>query len=135
MEIKAIWKGKLQFEGITRDGHKIVMDSPYGKDTPTEGPSPMELLLVALAGCTGMDVVSILKKMKADFQRLEISVRGKRREEHPRYYEKVEIVYAIGGNVTIEEVKKAVELSLGKYCSVSNTLKPHAEIDYRIEKL
>lgn len=95
-----------------------------------DGPSPMEAVLMAAGGCSGIDVVSILKKMRQPLEALEITVTGKRREEHPRYFESIQIHYGLKGKLEPEKVKQAIELSLNKYCSVTNGLVPKATITY-----
>jgi putative redox protein len=99
------------------------------------GPTPMGLLLMAFGGCTGMDVVSILEKMRIEIEGLEIDVKGERSEEHPKTYRSIELVYRISGEVDEEKAKRAVELSMEKYCSVSAMLKKSAEVNYRVEIL
>ena len=111
------------------------MDSKKEPSGLEKAPTPMDTVLIALGGCTGMDVVSILEKMRVRFESLEIEVRGERNEEHPRVYTKIEIVYRIKGDVDEEKVKKAVELSMERYCSVAAMLKKSAEIEHRIEIL
>lgn len=94
----------------------------------------MELLLLAAAGCTAIDVFSLLKKMRQGLEGLEIDVTGERREDHPRIYHKVELVYRVRGALNMEKVRKAVELSLQKYCSASITLRrAGAELKYSVE--
>jgi len=134
IKAKVKWIGGMQFVGKTASGHALLMDTSSkigGEDT---APAPMELLLVALGGCTGMDVVSILQKMKIEFECLEIKVRGERTANHPRVYKKIALAYKVKGrNLSKEKVKRAVELSQRKYCSISEMLKPTAEISYTIE--
>lgn len=98
-----------------------------------DGISPMEAVLMAAGGCSGIDVVSMLKKMRQPLEELEISVTGQRREEHPRYYTSIQINYVFKGKLEYDKVKRAVELSLDKYCSVTNGLEPKAKITYLIK--
>jgi putative redox protein len=89
----------------------------------------MEMLLLGLAGCTGMDVVSILKKKRQDLQAFKIRVRGKRAEQHPRVYTLIEVTYLLWGeNLDAKAVERAIELSEKKYCSASAMLNAVAEI-------
>jgi putative redox protein len=91
----------------------------------------MELVLIALAGCTGMDVVSLLKKMRVDFSRFEIKVKGARREEHPKTFTRIDLEYIVyGKDVNEQAVKRAIELSQEKYCSVSALIKPNCSVNY-----
>jgi putative redox protein len=89
----------------------------------------MELLLVALGSCTGVDVVSILKKKREELTDYRVEVRGERREEHPRSYQRMEVHHIVTGrNISERAVKQAIELSEQNYCSVAATLRPTAEI-------
>ncbi len=120
----------MQFVGTSASGHAVVMDAPTDVGGTDTGPTPMEMVLIALGGCTGMDVVSILRKMQVPFTRFEMAIQGERAPEHPKNFTKIQIVYKVWGDVPEEKVKRAIDLSLEKYCSVSNSLKPKAEISY-----
>ena len=125
------WKGKIAFEGKTESGHSVLMDAKPELGGEERGPGPMELLMVALGGCTAMDVVSILKKMRVDLESMTINVDSEQATEHPKVFTKINIEYNFTGeNIKEENVKKAIELSQGKYCSVSAMLKEKAEITY-----
>jgi putative redox protein len=95
----------------------------------------MELVLVALGGCTGMDVVSILGKMKVKFTDFKISITAEEKEEYPKIFKKIHIKYLIYGDVPEDKVKKAIELSQTRYCSVSGILRKSAEVTYEYEIL
>jgi putative redox protein len=134
IEVKVKSIGNMQFVGKSASGHGTLMDTRVEAGGENTGPTPMELLLIALGGCTGMDVVSVLRKMQVEFSLFEIEIRGERSEEHPKVYKKIELVYRIkGNNVSKDKVKHAVELSQEKYCSVSAMLKSVANITYIIE--
>lgn len=120
----------MQFVGMSASGHAIVLDAPKDVGGHNTGPTPMEMVLIALGGCTGMDVVSILRKMQVQFTRFEMEIQGERAPEYPKNFTKIQIAYKIWGDVPEEKLKKAIDLSLEKYCSVSNSLKPKAEISY-----
>src|SRR5690554_2390404 len=98
-------------------------------------PTPMETLLMAVGGCSGIDVVSTLAKMRQPLTSLAIAISGRRREEHPRYFETILLTYRIRGDVEESKARRAIELSLEKYCSVSNALKPQAQVTYQLELL
>lgn len=98
-------------------------------------PTPMEALLMAVGGCSGIDVVSTLAKMRQPLTGLTIAISGQRREEHPRYFETIVLTYRIWGDVAESKARRAIELSLEKYCSVSNALKPQAQVTYQLELL
>lgn len=127
------WSGGMQFVGIPGSGHAVVVDAAEESGGLNSAPRPTELLLVAQGGCTGMDVVSILRKMKVDFSNFEMELEGETTSEHPRYIKAIHIVYKVWGDVSAENFKKAIELSLEKYCTVANTLKGRAEFSYSYE--
>ncbi|RLF79768.1 OsmC family peroxiredoxin [Thermococci archaeon] len=109
------WMGDSRFEALTEEGGKII----FGEN----GISPMKTLLLSVAGCTSIDVVMILQKMREPLENLEVEISGERREEHPRIYTRVHIHYKIYGDVNEEKAKRAIELSQEKYCSASAHLK------------
>jgi len=114
------------FDGHTPSGHVVVIDTDRERNSAS---SPMELLLVALGSCTGVDVVSILKKKREDVTGYRVEVRGQRRAEHPRSYQRMELHHIVTGrNISERSVAQAIELSEQKYCSVAATLRPTAEI-------
>lgn len=132
MFIHMSWNGKLGFQAQTESGHLVLVDAKAEVGGENKGPSPMELLLVSLAGCTAMDVVSILKKRKADLQNFSIKMEGQRSSQHPKYFTRIDVEYNLEGkNLREEDIKQAIELSLNKYCSVSAMLKEKAEISYK----
>lgn len=98
-----------------------------------DGPSPMEMVLMAVGGCSGVDIVSILEKMRQPLKGFEIQVSGERMEEHPRYFHKIRVKYLVEGQVEEDKLIRAIDLSLEKYCSVSNGLIPKADISYEYE--
>ena len=114
------------FSGNTPSGHLVVIDTDRERNSAS---SPMELLLVALGSCTGVDVVSILKKKREDVTGYRVEVRGQRRSEHPRSYQRMELHHIITGhNISERSVAQAIELSEQKYCSVAATFRPTVEI-------
>ncbi len=113
------WIENMSFESIL-GGHKITVDASTEHGGNNSGPTPKPLMLVALAGCTGMDVVSILKKMRVEYEALTISVEANMREEHPKYYDEMKIIYHFTGkNLPKEKIERAVQLSDEQYCGVS----------------
>jgi putative redox protein len=114
------------FAGRTASGREIMIDTDHKRDS---APSPMELLLLALGSCTGVDVVSILRKKRENVSGYRVEVRGRRRAEHPRSYKRMEVHHIVTGrNISERSVAQAIELSEQKYCSVAATLRPTAEI-------
>ena len=124
----------LAFGGLTDSGNWVAMDTSVEAGGITGGPTPMELVLQALMGCTGMDVVSILEKMKVPLTSFEVREEHERSPEHPKVYTSIHLIYAIEGEeVDPEKVKKAVSLSMDRYCSVSAMLRSSIRIDHHIE--
>ncbi len=134
MECAVKWIGGMTFVGKTNSGHTVVMDAPQESGGENLAPTPMELLLIALGGCTGMDIVSLLKKMREDLTEFVIQINGERQEEHPRIYKKIDLVYKFQGkDLNKKNIEKAVSQSFDKYCSVGAMLKLACPITYRIE--
>jgi putative redox protein len=127
---KVTWTGAEEFDALLPSGNTVHLD---GDRNSNKGPSMMELLLGALGGCTAVDVVSILRKKRQKLVGLEIFVNGERAPEPPRTWTKIELVYRITGEVEEKAARDAIELSKGKYCSVSAMLEKAAEITYRVE--
>ena len=120
------YAGDDLFVATTPTGHAQVLDTNGGRSSAA---SPLELLLVALGGCTAVDVVSILNKSRAQITRYDIEVSGRRRDEHPRSFEQIEVHHILHGrNITERAVERAIKLSEEKYCSVAATLRPAAAI-------
>lgn len=114
------------FLGVTPSNHAVAIDTDHERHS---APSPMELLLLALGSCTAVDVASILKKKREAVTDYRIEVRGTRRQEQPRRYEKMEVHHIVTGrNISEHSVAKAIELSETKYCSVAATFRPTVEI-------
>ena len=120
----------LTFVGKTESNHWTVMDASHHGSVPGAN-SPMELLLIALGGCTGSDVASILEKKRVAFDRLEIRVKGERAVADPKVYTSIHVEYVLAGeNVPENDVERAIELSVTKYCSVSAMLGRTAAITH-----
>lgn len=134
---KLTWKQGMTFEGYTDGKSHLPVVFASGSENLAEydnGHSPLAMLLLALAGCTAMDVISILKKKKQEVSAFEIEVEGDQASEHPRVYNHITIVYKLWGKALAEEaVARAIELSETKYCSVAGMLRQSAEIRYRFE--
>jgi putative redox protein len=132
---RLVWRERMTFDATTTTGHSLVLDTSKQQDGDERGPRPVELVLTGLAGCTAMDVVSILKKKREPLEGLEVEVRGSRREEHPRIYTHIEVIYRVRGPVKRESAERAIELSEERYCSVSAMLRESAEITWRMEMI
>ncbi len=114
------------FIGITPSGHAVTIDTDHERSA---APSPVELLLVALGSCTGIDVVGILEKKRIEITEYRIEVSGERRDEHPRSYKSINVHHVVTGKkVSPRAVEQAIELSENKYCSVAATFRPTVEI-------
>ncbi|HKQ04901.1 MAG TPA: OsmC family protein [Blastocatellia bacterium] len=125
------YTGEEAFVAESASGHAIVTSFSHDQ---MSAPSPMELLLIALGGCTGADVISILEKKRQRVTAYEIEVRGTRRDEHPRIYTDIEVVHRVrGGQIDERAVARAIELSETKYCSVSAMLAATAKVTSRYE--
>jgi putative redox protein len=125
----------MNFEGTASSGHTLAMDADEAFGGQNKGFRPMELLLVGFGGCTGMDVISILRKKRQNITSLEMNVKGERAETHPHVYTDVHIEYIVKGKgVESQSVERAISLTLEKYCSVGATLAKTGRItsSYRI---
>jgi len=121
----------MQFAGDSSSGHTVVMDSDSSTGGHDTGPRPMEMLLMSAGGCSGMDVISILKKKRQHVTGLEIQVTGKKAEDFPKKFTEITLEFVIRGkNISEEAVKRSIELSMNKYCSVKATLEGTAKISY-----
>lgn len=131
--IRAVWRERLTFDATTAAGHTVVMDSsvPHGGDD--RGPSPMEMVLVALAGCAGRTVHDILLKKREPVTGLEVLVQGHRTETHPKVYTHIDMTFRVTGNVKPESIERAIQLAEEKYCPVSVMLAETAIMTHRFE--
>lgn len=130
--VNTSWKGDMQFESIV-NGHSIILDAKPESGGLDVGPRPKELMLSALAGCTGMDVVSILKKMRIEPASINIIVEAEVTEEHPKHYTSMHIIYEFeGDNLEEDKIRKAIELSQEKYCGVSAVYKKAMPVTFDI---
>jgi putative redox protein len=124
----------MHFEGEGSSKIRAQIDSSVTAGGSGYGTSPMELVLMAIGGCSGMDIVSILEKMRVTYDRFEIYVQGDRANDHPRVFTDIEVVYKIWGNELPEEkLLRSIQLSMEKYCSVANMMDKIANLTYRLE--
>jgi len=123
------WKHDNLFEGIAENGNTILFDADSAH---THGASPMEAVLMALCGCTSVDVVSILKKKRQPLTGLHVSATAEQSETPPRVFTKIKLTFAVSGKLSRKAVEDAVSLSKNTYCSVSKMLEKSAAIDYEI---
>lgn len=126
------WKEAMSFE-TTLNGHKIILDADEAVGGTDKGPRPKALLLVSLAGCTAMDVISILGKMRVQPEAFRVETDGELTEEHPKYYHKLHLRYIFKGkDLPMDKLEKAVSLSQERYCGVSAMLSKAATITHEI---
>jgi putative redox protein len=126
---RVLWTDQERFLGEATSRHAIVVDAGSEKTAS----SPMELVLIALCGCTASDVVGILRKKREPPTSLEVSAEGERAEGYPAVYTAIKLVYRVGGKVSRKAMEDAVRLSKEKYCSVSAMLQKTAKITIEIE--
>lgn len=125
----------MSFQGTPTSGHTIVLDAAPEVGGLDRGPRPMELLLLGLGGCTGMDVISILRKMRQEVTGYQVRVQGERADSHPQIFTHITVEHVIRGRgVKAASVHRAIELSATRYCSASAMLERAAKIEhtYRI---
>lgn len=135
VEARVKYMDGLQFVGQASSGHAIVMDGDATHGGSNTGLRPTELLLIGLGSCSGMGIVSILKKKKQFVRGLEIVVRGEKEESYPQKFTDITMeVLVTGSNLSEEAVRRAVELSMEKYCAVKATLEgsPKMNFSFRI---
>ncbi len=133
-KVNVEWEGKLKFSATDESGHTITMDAPIGAGGDNTAPTPMALILMSVAGCTGIDIVSILNKMKVEVDKFDITVEGERASEHPKVYTDVCLVYRFkGNNIPAEKVERAIKLSVDKYCSALHMVNKTAKINVSYE--
>jgi putative redox protein len=131
--VTVYWTPPRRFAGIGAVGAPVAMDARTEQAGEGSGPTPMETVLMALAGCTGMDVAGILEKMRAPLTTLTVSVSGERADSHPKVFTRIHIRYEAGGpGLTDAQVERAVRLSHEKYCAVSAMLRPAVPITHEI---
>lgn len=123
------WKGSTIFEGITENGNSVFFDAD---PEHTQGPSPMEAVLMGLCGCTSVDVVSILGKKRQQLAGLRVTATATQAETPPKIFTQIKLTYEVSGRLSRKAVEDAVALSKEKYCSVSNMLAKAATIEYEI---
>lgn len=132
--VNITWEGNMKFVGTDESGLQIPMDASSIYGGKNEGVRPMELMLMSLGGCTGIELGHILNKMRVVYDRLDIEVSGNRVEEHPKVFSDIHIVYRLSGeNIPLEKVNKALQMAEQVYCSASNMIKKVAEITYSLE--
>lgn len=137
MTVSATFVGGMAFRGVAGSGHELDLDASPEGGGADQGFRPMELLILGLAGCTGMDVISILRRMRQEVTGYEVRVSGERAVEHPRVFTRIAVEHAVRGHgLSPRSVARAVELSSTRYCSASAMLEKTATVEhtFRIEE-
>lgn len=133
MDAKVIWKEKMSFDGTADSGFTVPLGTTPKVGGDDDGFRPLELIAVGLAGCTAMDVTSILQKKRQELETFEVRVHAETSEEHPKVFTHLEIEYVISGkDISREAVERAVELSENKYCPAQAMFKKVAPMDLKI---
>jgi putative redox protein len=136
MDAKVTWKGKMAFTGTAHEGFDIPIDTRVESGGDGSGTSPMELVLIGLAGCTAMDVIDIMRKKKQDVTACEVRVHGDRADDYPRVFNHITVEYVLTGhNLDLAAANRSVELSVTRYCSVQAMLSKTAQIERKITLL
>jgi len=133
-EITCTWNNAMAFTAEVA-GHRIPLDADTSVGGHNTGPMPKPLLLVSLAGCTGMDVISILQKMREPVSYFNVRVQGDLTEEHPKTYTSIKIIYEFKASDGLkdENVSKAINLSQERYCGVSALLKKALPVEFEVQ--
>jgi putative redox protein len=135
MRVQADWAGGMAFDVATGSGHVLRIDARAEAGGNDTGARPKELLLAALAGCTAMDVASILRKMRQPVRSLSVRAEGEETDEHPRAFRSIDLTYEVEGEgegLDPQKVARAVELSQERYCGVSAMLRPAVDLRVRL---
>lgn len=132
LELKMDWRGKRLFTGMTASGHQLITDAVPEFGGGNQGASPTEMLLGAVIGCTGMDIISILEKMKLTPENFTVQAIGDKAQSHPRRFTTINLHYTISGDIAEEKLYRAIELSLNKYCSVAYSLNATLKASYSL---
>ncbi|MFQ5905368.1 MAG: OsmC family protein [bacterium] len=134
MKIKGrmVWTNEGEFIAEDEFGHSFVLEAVPPEGKPLSGFKPVSLLLYSLAGCMGYDIVSILKKKRADLAGFTVEITGEQSDEHPRRFTRIRCEFKAEGDVKLADMKRSLELSTDKYCSVLATLKQTPEFDFKL---
>lgn len=131
--LEVSWMNNMAFE-TNINGHTLIMDAASEVGGENKGPRPKLFMLAALGGCTGMDVVSLLKKMKIEILDFKILIDGDLTEEHPKQFQKLHLIYQFRGNeLPLDKIENAVRLSQDKYCGVNATYKKAMDVSWEVQ--
>lgn len=131
-KIEVNWKGQMLFESVAPEG-SVLIDAAEEVGGQGKGLRPKAMMLSALAGCTAMDIASLLKKMRAEVKDFKISAEANLTDEHPKYYDKVKVIYDFyGGDFKKDKIEKAIQLSVDRYCGVMEMFRQFSEVSTEI---
>ena len=131
-KVEVNWKGKMLFESVTPEGN-VLIDAAEDVGGQGKGVRPKAMMLSSLAGCTAMDIVSLLKKMRAEVVDIKIEVSANLTDEHPKYYDNVHVIYSFyGSDFQKNKIEKAVNLSVDRYCGVMEMFRKFSEVTTEI---
>ncbi len=123
MQARVSWKEKRRFEAVADSNHVVIIDAKAEAGGEDQGPRPMELLLMGLGGCTGIDVTMILERMRIPYQRVDVVLDAERADDIPQKFTKIKMTYEVDApGASLEKVIRAVKLSQEKYCSASHSI-------------
>lgn len=132
-KIEVNWKGEMLFESVAQEG-SVMIDADEAVGGQGKGLRPKAMMLTSLAGCTAMDVISLLKKMRAEVDDFKITVSANLTDEHPKVYDKVNVTYQFyGKEFKKDKIEKAVNLSVERYCGVMEMFRKFAEVTINIQ--
>lgn len=133
MEAVLTYGGGIAFEATTESGHTVVIDGSASAGGQNLGARPMELVLLALGSCSGIDVALMIQKMRVELTEFSIRLDGQRRDEEPKVYKQITIEYRFGSpDLTAAQATRAVQLSIEKYCSVAEMLRATVALQVRV---
>jgi putative redox protein len=131
-KIEVNWKGQMLFESVSPEGN-VMIDAAEDVGGQGKGLRPKAMMLTALAGCTAMDIASLLKKMRAEVDNFKIEVEANLTDEHPKYYDKVHVIYRFyGSDFKKDKIEKSVSLSVERYCGVMEMFRKFSDITTEI---
>ncbi len=132
MKINAVWEGRMKFTATGESGHSVLMDASLEAGGEGRGPKPVEMVLMGLAACSGIDVVNILTKMRENIDGFSMEVDADRNATEPRRFTAIRLLFRLTGNIKPGSAERAIRLSLEKYCSVSNSLNAEFSFAYQV---
>ena len=132
-KVELNWKGHMLFESVTPEGN-VLIDAAKEVGGQGKGVRPKAMMLSSLAGCTAMDIVSLLRKMRAEVDDFKVEVAANLTDEHPKYYDKVHVIYRFyGDEFKKDKIEKAVSLSAERYCGVMEMFRQFSEVTHEIQ--